>query len=105
MELHVYRCLYCKQSYLLSIVEVTRAFPSCNDVLYVEPIRHQWAGAFSVTAQPYITTMKMYCLDMERPIIYFNILILEMVLSCNLYFTLIVQTIKCFLLLFNGTKY
>lgn len=57
-----------------------------------------------MTAQPYITTMKMYCLDMERPIIYFNILILEMVLSCNLYFTLIVQTIKCFLLLFNGTN-
>lgn len=80
MEQHSYRCLYSEQMYLLSIVEVTRAFPSCYDVLYVEPIGHQWAGVFSVTAQPYIITMKMYCLDMERPIIYFNILILEMVL-------------------------
>lgn len=43
-------------------------------------VLHQWVGAFSVTAQPYITTIKMYCLDMERPIIYFNILILEKVL-------------------------
>lgn len=49
-------------------------------MMYVEPVWRLWPGEFSVTAQHYITTMKMYCLDMERPIIYFNILILEMVL-------------------------
>ena len=72
--------LYCNQSYLLLIVEVTRAFRSFHDVLFVETIRHREAGVFGDTAQPYITTTKMYCLVMERPIIYFNILTLEKVL-------------------------
>lgn len=53
MELRISRCSYCNHSYLLLIVGVTL----CHYVLYV---LHQWAGAFSVTAQPYITTIKMY---------------------------------------------
>lgn len=69
MELQIHRCLYCKQSYCWSRVVIAYC------MFYISG----W-GVFSVTAQPYINNMKMYCLDMERPIIYFNILILEKVL-------------------------
>lgn len=33
LELHINRCLYCKQSYLLSAAKSHRALPSCHDVL------------------------------------------------------------------------
>lgn len=37
LELHINRCLYCKQSYLLSAAKSHQALPSCHDVLLVKP--------------------------------------------------------------------
>lgn len=72
----------CWWSYASVGVHIVTAVICCrwSHVVSLLCVLHQRVGAFSVTAQPYITTIKMYCLDMERPIIYFNILILEKVL-------------------------
>lgn len=59
IEPHIYVSLY-KQNYFSVDCGSHASNPSFHDVLYVEPILHQWARVFSVTAQPFIT-LKLYC--------------------------------------------